>query len=84
MMKILHYSGKSAVIDLSQQELLLAMALIQEGREALQCDSDASNALDTLFTSANILVEQARRQALKRRTSEPGGNVVVAPLRSTS
>ncbi len=84
MMKILRYTSKSAVIDLSQPELLLAMALIQEGREALQCNSDASKALDTLFVSANILVEQARRKALKRRTSEHGGNVVVAAFQGTS
>ncbi len=84
MMKILQYSGKSVVIDLSQRELLLAMALIQEGREALQCESEASKALDALFASANILVEQARRNTVKKRTSKPGGNVAFAAFQRTN
>ena len=71
MIKILDYSRKSAIIELSQSELLLAMALIQEGRGALGCNSNAGKPLDQLFVPANVLVEKTRRKALRKSTSEP-------------
>lgn len=80
MINLLHHSSTSAVIELGQPELLLAMALIQEGKDVLGCISNDSKALDQLFVAANILVEQARRQALQKRTSKHLTDQAAAPL----
>lgn len=61
MVSILEYGAKGATIRLDQRELLLVMALIQECRESFGCNTDSGRALDELFTSANRLVEEARR-----------------------
>ena len=60
-MNLLEYTAKGATIALDQRELLLVMALIQEGRESFGCNTSSGKALDHLFSSANMLVEQARR-----------------------
>jgi hypothetical protein len=66
MMNLLEYDGQSATIQLGQRELLLVMALIQEGRESFGCDTDTGKALDQFFCSANLLVEDTRRKNLSR------------------
>lgn len=66
MMNLLEYDGRSATIQLGQRELLLVMALIQEGRESFGCDTDTGKALDQFFCSANLLVEETRRKNLSR------------------
>lgn len=66
MMSILEHSADGATIRFDQRELLLCMTLMQEGREYLACHTDSARALDDVFTSANVLVEVARRRKLKR------------------
>jgi len=61
-MDILEHSARGATIRLDQRELLLVMALIQEGRESFGCNTVSGKALDKLFSSANVLVEEARRK----------------------
>lgn len=64
-MDILQHSAEGAVIHLDQRELLMVMALIQEGRDSFECSGQTGQALDQLFCSANILVEEARRQDIQ-------------------
>ncbi len=66
MMSILEHSACGATIRFDQRELLLGMTLIQEGRKCIGCNTDSAKALDELFTSANVLVEEVRRRKLKR------------------
>lgn len=65
MMKLLEHCAQGATIQLGQRELLLLMALIQEGRESFECNTDTGKALDAFFCSTNVLVEETRREALK-------------------
>ena len=64
-MNILEHNAQGATIHLDQRELLLVMALLQEGRESFGCNTNSGKALDQLFSSANVLVEEARRKGLK-------------------
>lgn len=64
-MNVIDHSAKGATINLGQRELLLVMALVQEGRESFECDTETGKALDDFFSSANVLVEEARRQSLQ-------------------
>lgn len=66
MMNLLEYDGHGATIQLGQRELLLVMALIQEGREAFGCNTDTGKALDQFFCSVNLNVEQTRRKHLTK------------------
>jgi hypothetical protein len=66
MMNLLEYDGHSATIQLGQRELLLVMALIQEGRESFGCETDTGKALDQFFCSANLVVEQTRRKHISK------------------
>ena len=66
MMNIVEHNDQGATIRLDQRELLLVMALVQEGRQSFGCNNDTGKALDELFSSANILVEEARRESLKK------------------
>jgi hypothetical protein len=66
MMNIVEHNAQGATIRLDQRELLLVMALVQEGRQSFGCNTDTGKALDELFSSANILVEEARRETLKK------------------
>lgn len=65
-MNILEHNAQGATIRLDQRELLLVMALLQEGKETLGCNNDIGKALDRFFCSANVLVEEARRNTLKK------------------
>lgn len=65
-MKLLEHNGQGASIHLDQRELLMVMALIQEGRDSFECEGQTGLQLDQLFSSANMLVEQARRSELKK------------------
>ena len=64
-MNILEHDAQGATIRLDQRELLLVMALVQEGRISFGCDTESGKALDQLFSTANLLVEEARRSGLK-------------------
>ncbi len=66
MISLLEHSAQSATIQLDQRELLLVMALIQEGRESFGCNTETGVALDQFFCSTNIQVEEARRKQLKK------------------
>lgn len=79
MMKLLEYNGNSATIQLGQRELLLVMALIQEGREAFGCNTETGKALDQFFCSANIQVEESRRMALGRAMVRQKISTVATP-----
>ena len=65
-MNIVEYSSQGATVQLNQRELLLVMALVQEGRESFGCNSASGKALDDLFSMANALVEVARRSNQSR------------------
>ena len=65
-MNILEYDDCGASIRLDQRELLLVMALVQEGRESFGCKTQTGHALDAFFSSANVMVEEARRQSLQK------------------
>ena len=78
-MKLLEHNAQGATIKLDQRELLLVMALIQEGRESFGCNTDSGKALDQLFSSANVFVEGARRKNLKKTMQQQKISTVVAP-----
>ena len=78
-MNILEHDAQGATIRLDQRELLLVMALVQEGRVSFGCDTESGRALDQLFSSANILVEEARRSSLKRSMQRQKISIVVPP-----
>jgi hypothetical protein len=65
-MNILEHNGQGATIHLEQRDLLMVMALVQEGRDSFQCNGLSGKALDQLFSTANILVEEARRKDLRK------------------
>lgn len=65
-MKLLEHDAQGATIYLDQRELLMVMALIQEGRDSFECEGQTGLQLDQLFSSANMLVEQARRGELRK------------------
>lgn len=66
MINLLEHNGHSATIQLGQRELLLVMALIQEGRESFGCNTDTGKALDEFFCSTNVMVEEMRRNNLSK------------------
>ena len=66
MISLLEHNAQSATVQLDQRELLLVMALIQEGRESFGCNTATGEALDKFFCSTNIQVEEARRKHLKK------------------
>jgi hypothetical protein len=66
MISLLEHNAQGATIHLGQRELLLVMALIQEGRESFGCNTETGELLDKFFCSANIQVEEARRKQLKQ------------------
>ena len=65
-MNLLEHSAEGATIHLDQRELLMVMALIQEGRDSFECEGQTGQQLDQLFSSANVLVEEARRNGLRK------------------
>jgi hypothetical protein len=78
-MNILNHNAQGATVQLDQRELLLVMALIQEGRESFECNTDSGKALDKLFSSANVLVEQARRANLEKTMIQQKIRTVASP-----
>ena len=78
-MNILEHNAQGATIQLDQRELLLVMALLQEGRDSFGCNTDSGKALDHLFSSANVLVEEARRKNLKLTMQRQKISTVASP-----
>lgn len=79
-MNILEHSYQGATIKLDQRELLLVMALVQEGRESFGCNTESGRALDDLFSTANLLVEEARRGTLRQPTVRKTIHLVSGPV----
>ncbi len=63
-MELVDHDEKGAVLRLEQCELLMLMALVQEGRDSFECTAQIGRDLDALVGEANMLVEQARRASL--------------------
>jgi len=78
-MKLLEHSAQGASIQLDQRELLLVMALVQEGRESFGCNTSSGRALDELISQANVLVETARRENQLNRLERPRISTVIDP-----
>lgn len=78
-MNLLEHDAHGATIRLEQQELLLVMALVQEGRDSFGCETPSGQALDRLLRSANLLVEEARRENLKATMLRHKIGTVVPP-----
>lgn len=70
-MHLLDHDGQGATIQLDQRELLMVMALIQEGRESFGCDGHTGRALDQFFCAAVVNVEQARRMDMANNGTFP-------------
>jgi hypothetical protein len=68
-MNLLDHNAHGATIHLDERELLLMMALIQEGRISFECESKTGQALDELVSKAVVLVDQARKNALRQYSS---------------
>ena len=62
-MKMLEYSAEGASLHLDERELLMLMALIQEGRFSFVCEGVTGQALDDLVSTAVTSVRRAREQA---------------------
>ena len=60
-MKLLDYDAEGATIHLQSRELLMVMALVQEGRCSFECDGHIGSALDELFSTAVARVISAAR-----------------------
>ena len=58
-MELVEFDACGATIRLDKKELRMAMALIQEGRIAFDCDSPTGQALDGGFRTAAWLVSDA-------------------------
>lgn len=78
-MKLLEHDGEGAVLRLEQRELLMLMALVQEGRDSFGCTAQTGQELDALVSRANMLVEQARRAKLRITPLGHKMGTVVAP-----
>lgn len=78
-MKIIKHDALGATLHLDQRELLLVMALVQEGRASFGCDTQSGRALDAFFSSANLMVEEARRDKLKKGMQQQKISTVVPP-----
>lgn len=64
-MKLVEHNSRGATLHLDQRELLMVMALVQEGRDSFECNGQTGRDLDELFSSANIKVEESRRAELR-------------------
>ncbi|MDZ7784123.1 MAG: hypothetical protein U5K56_14685 [Halioglobus sp.] len=60
-MNLSNYNAEGATIHLDPRELLMVMALVQEGRCSFECDGATGKELDRLFSSAVVKVQEARR-----------------------
>ncbi len=81
-MKLIEYSAEGCTIALDQRELLLVVALIQEGRDSFGCNTSSGKALDQLFSSASNLVDQARCGHHERDLVQQKICTVAEPTRS--
>ena len=54
-MDLLGYDGEGASLHLNQRELLMLMALVQEGRASFECQSLTGQQLDHLISTASVI-----------------------------
>lgn len=59
-MNLVNHNAEGATIHLNPRELLMVMALVQEGRCSFECEGATGQALDKLFCSAVVKVQEAR------------------------
>ena len=59
-MNLINHNAEGATIHLNPRELLMVMALVQEGRCSFECEGETGQALDQLFCSAVVKVQEAR------------------------
>ena len=78
-MDLLGYDGEGASLHLNQRELLMLMALVQEGRASFECQSLTGQQLDHLISTASVMVESARREALGIKELRHSMGQVVVP-----
>ena len=78
-MDLIKHNAQGATIHLNEWELVIAMALIQEGRDSFECQGKTGKALDNLFSTAVALVDQARQSALQPQTREEPAPIKTAP-----
>ena len=65
-MNVLDHDALGATLRLDGRELLVMMALIQEGRLSFECESETGQALDNLVSHAVRLVGTARMDSMNR------------------
>lgn len=63
-MKLLDHDAQGATLHLNGRELLMMMALVQEGRVSFECQGETGRQLDDLFSTAVVLVAQAQCRAV--------------------
>ena len=66
-MNLINYDAEGATFHLDPRELLMVMALVQEGRDSFECEGGTGKALDELFCSAVVSVDQERRHSTGMR-----------------
>jgi hypothetical protein len=71
-MNLLNHNAEGATIHLDSRELLMVMALVQEGQVAFDCSGTTGEDLDQLFCSAVARVQDARRTREALLVCEPG------------
>ncbi|MCR9106782.1 MAG: hypothetical protein NXI15_15925 [Gammaproteobacteria bacterium] len=60
-MNLVNHNAEGATIHLDSRELLMLMALVQEGRCGFDCEGVTGAALDQLVCAAVVKVQEARR-----------------------
>ncbi len=60
-MNLVNHNAEGATIHLDPRELLMVMALVQEGRCSFECEGQTGSDLDRLFCAAVTRVQEARR-----------------------
>ncbi len=65
-MNLLDHDAYGATLHLDGRELLVMMALIQEGRFSFECENETGRALDDLVSQAVRLVGTARLNSMSR------------------
>jgi hypothetical protein len=62
-MKMLEHSASGATLQFDERELLMLMALVQEGRISFECEGSTGQAIDDLVSGAVRQVMLARGKA---------------------
>lgn len=70
-MNLVNHNAEGATIHLDPRELLMVMALVQEGRCSFECQGETGRNLDQLFCAAVTRVQEARRNREAMLVAEP-------------